>query len=306
MRWLHKIPHRLHSIFRRNKADQDLSEEIQFHLQNLTDENLSRGMSPEEARYAALRELGGVQQITERCREARHLRVWEETSQDLRFAFRTIIKNPGFAVVVILTLALGIGVNTAIFSLVNGILLRPLPYPEPEQLVNASYTGPLPQGAVIGFQQRLKTMELAAYSLGSGFNLSGNGTAVHINGTETTTNLFSLLGVNPLLGRTFHAGDELPGQDRLAILSYGLWKARFGRAIYFAYIARCGHADPDGRVCQRSKPVNGQIVCPAKRDRDSSSPGSKPQPCDSTTPHRKHSSGAHGRRCRRSARICWR
>jgi predicted permease len=228
MRWLHKIAHRLHSIFRRSKADQDLSEEIQFHLQNLRDENLSHGMSPEEARYAALRELGGVQQITEQCREARHLRVWEETSGDLRFAFRTLIKNPGFAVVVILTLALGIGVNTAIFSLVNGILLRPLPYPEPEQLVNASYTGPLPQGAVIGFQQRLKTMELAAYSMGSGFNLSGDGTAVHINGTETSTNLFSLLGANPLLGRTFHPGDELPGHDRLAILSYGLWKTRFG------------------------------------------------------------------------------
>jgi putative ABC transport system permease protein len=228
MRWLHKIPHRVRSICLRSKVDGDLSAELDFHLQHLIDDNLSRGMSPEEARYAALRDLGGMQQITEQCREARHLRLLEETSQDLRFAFRTLVKSPGFAAVVIITLALGIGVNTAIFSLVNGILLRPLPYPEPEQLVNASYTGPLPQGAVIGFQQRSKTMELAAYSLGTGFNLSGDGTAVHINGTETTSNLFSLLGVNPLLGRTFHPGDELPGQDRLAILSYGLWQTRFG------------------------------------------------------------------------------
>jgi predicted permease len=227
MRWLHKIPHRLRSIFQRSQADSDLSAELDFHLHHLIDENLSHGMTPEEARYEAIRELGGVQAITEQCREARNLRLIEQMFQDLRFAFRTFARNPGFAAVVIVTLALGIGVNTAIFSLVNGILLRPLPYPDPDRLVNASYTGPLPQGAVIGFQKRLKTMELAAYSLGWGFNLSGDGNAVHINGTETSANLFSLLEAHPLLGRTFHAGDELPGQDRLAILSYSLWQTRF-------------------------------------------------------------------------------
>jgi putative ABC transport system permease protein len=228
MRWIQKVLLRLQSFFRRDKAESDLSVELDFHLQHLTDENLSSGMSPDEAHYAAMRELGGMEQIREQCREVRYIRLFEQTAQDWRFAFRSFAKNPGFAAVVIVTLALGIGVNTAIFTLVNSILLRPLSFPEPEQLVNASYTGPLPQGAVVGFQQRLKTMELAAYSLGSGFNVSGDGTAVHINGTETTSNLFSLLGVNPLLGRTFRPGDELPGKDRLAILSYGFWQTRFG------------------------------------------------------------------------------
>ncbi len=227
MRWLQKIPLRLRSIFQRNKAEKDLSEELLFHLQNLTDENISRGMSPEEAHFAALRELGGVAQIEGECREARRINLIENGIQDLRFAFRTMIKNPGFTAVVIITMALGIGVNTAIFSLVNGILLRPLPYPEPDQLVNAAYTGPVPQGAVIAFQQRLKNMDVAACSSGTGFNLSGDGTAVRINGAQTTSNFFSLIGMNSLLGRTFRPGDELPGQDRLAILSYSLWRSRF-------------------------------------------------------------------------------
>jgi predicted permease len=228
MRWLDKIPLRLRSIFHPGKADHDLSAELQFHLQNLIDQNLSQGMQPEEARDTALRELGGVAQIEGQCREARRISLIENGIQDLRFAFRTMTKNPGFTAVVIITMALGIGVNTAIFSLINGILLRPLPYPEPDQLVNAAYTGPVPQGAVIAFQQRLKNMDVAACSSGTGFNLSGDGTAVRINGAQTTSNFFSLIGMNSFLGRTFRPGDELPGQDRLAILSYSLWQARFG------------------------------------------------------------------------------
>lgn len=227
MRWPDKISHRLRSIFAKARADAELSRELQFHLQQQIEEFIARGMSAPEARNAALRELGGLEQIKEQCRESRRVNWIEHTLQDVRFALRACRKNPGFTSVVVLTLALGIGANTAIFSLVNGILLQPLPYPHPEQLVNASYTGPVPKGAFLGFQEQLKSMEIAAYTW-SGFNVSSEGNSVRINGTEVSSNFFTLLGVLPLQGRVFRQGDELPGQDHLAIISYGLWQRRFG------------------------------------------------------------------------------
>jgi predicted permease len=227
MRWLYKLPLRLRSLFRKQQSDHDLSAELQFHLQKQMEHYVEQGMSPQEARYAALRELGGLEQIKEECREMREVSFFENTAQDLRFAFRTGWKNPGFAVVVVLTLGLGIGVNTAIFTLVNAMMLQPLPYTEPDRLMNVGGAGPVPKGAFVGFQERVHNMEIAAYSL-SGVNLSGEGNALRLIGSQTSSNLFSLLGAKPMLGRSFQPGDELPGQDRLAILSYSLWQTRFG------------------------------------------------------------------------------
>lgn len=226
MRWLHSFPLRLRSLFRKSRADRELENELQFHLEQQTEEFMARGMTTEAARNAALRSLGGVAQLEEQCRETRGVNWFEHAVQDLRFALRTWRRNPGFAFVLVLTLALGIGANTAIFSLVNGILLRPLPFPRPEELVNAAYTGPVPEGAVLGFQQRLKSIEIAADSWG-GFNLSSDGNAVRIKGSQVTSNWFSLLGVSALKGRVFRKGDELPGQDNIAIIGYGLWQTRF-------------------------------------------------------------------------------
>jgi putative ABC transport system permease protein len=226
MRWIHKVGHRLGSVFAKAKAETELSQELDFHLQRQMEENIARGMSVEEARCAALRELGGLSQVEEQCRESRGVSWLERAIQDLRFALRTWRRNPGFTLLLIVTLALGIGANTAIFSLVNGILLRPLPFPHPEELVNAAYTGPVPEGALLGFQQRVKSLEVAADSW-SGFNLMADGNAVRINGSAVSSNWFSLLGVNALKGRVFRKGDELPGQDNLAIISYGLWQTRF-------------------------------------------------------------------------------
>jgi putative ABC transport system permease protein len=200
-------------------------------VERQTEEFVARGMTPEDARYAALHSLGGVAQLEEQCRETRGVSWLEHAVQDLRFALRSWRRSPGFTFILVLTLALGIGANTAIFSLVNGILLRPLPFPHPEELVNAAYTGPVPEGAVLGFQQRLKSMEIAADSWG-GFNLSSDGSAVRIRGSHVTSNWFSLLGVNALKGRVFRKGDELPGQDNIAIIGYDLWQTRF-------------HGDPD-------------------------------------------------------------
>lgn len=226
-RWIYKFPLRLRSLFRKTKSDNELNDELQFHLQSQIEVFTAQGMSHEEARHAALREVGGLQQIKEECQEMRRVNWAEHTLQDLRFAIRSYLKNPGFALVVVGTIALGIGVNAAIFSLVNGILLQPFPYPDAASLVNASYTGPLPEGAFVGFQQRLKSMEIAAYSAGSGFNLSGDGNTVRISGTEVSNNLLSMLGARIQMGRIFQQGDESPGQDRIAIVSYSLWQTHF-------------------------------------------------------------------------------
>jgi putative ABC transport system permease protein len=227
MRWFYKLPLRLRSLLRKQQADHELSAELQFHLQRQIEQYEAQGMAQQEARYAALRELGGLEQIKEECREMREVSVIENLLQDLRFALRTLVKNPGFSFVVVTTLALGIGVNTAIFTLVNAMLLQPLPYADPTRLVNVGETGPKPMGGVLGFQERVRSMEIAAYS-SFGLNLSGDGNALRLSGSATSSNLFSLLGAHAALGRIFQPGDQQPGKDRLAILSYSLWQTRFG------------------------------------------------------------------------------
>jgi len=229
MRWIYKLPLRFRSLLATKRADEELNSELHFHLQRQTEENIARGMSAKEARYAALRELGGLQQITEQCREAREVGFIEKAAQDLRFAFRTFSRAPGFSLVIVLTLALGIGVNASIFSLVNTILLQPLPYSEPGRLVNVGEAGPLPPGGFVGFRDRLRSMELAAYTYGySGMNLTGEGSAMRVNGSKASANLFALLGRTAARGRVFQLGDDVAGQDQLAIVSYGLWQTRFG------------------------------------------------------------------------------
>jgi predicted permease len=152
--------------------------------------------------------------------------MFANTLLDFRFTIRTLFKNPSFILAVILTLALGIGVNTAIFSLINGILLRPLPFAEPDRLVRI-WDRSLPLGGVAALHDRMQTMEVASYTIDIGLNLSGGGEATRINGNGVSSNLFSMLGVSPALGRIFREGDEKPGQDESAILSYSLWQTKF-------------------------------------------------------------------------------
>jgi predicted permease len=146
--------------------------------------------------------------------------------QDLRYALRQLRKNPGFTAVAIVTLALGIGANTAIFSLVNGILLLPLPYSQPEQLI--SVTGTYPRGAFVALREQVQTMDVATYAEGHEFNLTGAGEPVRLAGTLVSAELFSVLGARPELGRTFHSGEDAAGQDNYVILSHALWQERFG------------------------------------------------------------------------------
>src|SRR5438309_9569496 len=127
MRWYYKLPLRLHSLFWKTQAEQELNDEMQFHLQSQTDEYIGQGMDPVEARHAALRLLGGVEQVKEQCRDMRNVNFIEDFVQDLRFGFRMLRRSPGFSVLAVLCLTLGIGANAAVFSWIEGILLRPFP-----------------------------------------------------------------------------------------------------------------------------------------------------------------------------------
>jgi putative ABC transport system permease protein len=147
--------------------------------------------------------------------------------QDIRYGLRMLRKSPGFTAVAALTLALGIGANTAIFSLVNGILIAPLPFANPEQLV--SVTGTYPVGGVVSMREQVKTMQIGSYAEGHSFNLTGVGEPLRLTGTMVSAELLSLLGVRPELGRTFLPGEDLAGADGFVILSHALWEQRFAR-----------------------------------------------------------------------------
>src|SRR5438552_1709975 len=163
--------------------------------------------------------------------------------QDIRYSVRMLAKNPGFSAVAILTLALGIGANTSIFSLVDGILLEPLPYPLPKELV--SVTGSYPRGAFVAMREQVHAMDVATYAEGHEFNLTGLGEPVRLAGTYVSAELFSVLGARPERGRTFYPGEDAAGQDNYVILSHALWQQRFagdsaivGRSIELEGVSR--------------------------------------------------------------------
>jgi predicted permease len=222
-------------LVRRRRLEENLTEELQAHLEMLRDEYLRRGMPLEEARYAALRAFGGVEQVKEEYREQRGVFTMETLVQDMRYGLRQLRRNPGFTLVAGLTLALGIGANTAIFSVVNAVVLRPLPYPHGDRLVWITESIPafkaeIASGAdYVDWKDQNRTLDrIAAYDPSSEFNLTGRGTPTRVHGANVTANFFATLGVEPQLGRVFTPEEDRPNGRNLVVLMHPFWQRYFG------------------------------------------------------------------------------
>ncbi len=210
--------------------------EVRFHVEMETQKNIGRGMSPDVARIAALRSFGPMEKHKEDTRDARGVRWMEELVQDLRFGGRTLLKNPGFALLAILTLGLGIGANTAIFSVINGVLLKPLPYVDGDRLVLIRQSAPLAgqQDTGVSIQEYFdyRAQSDAFESLVEfhqmNFDLLNRGEPDRVNTGVVSHNFFDVLGIRPILGRTFVAEDDGVGAEAVLILSYTYWQQRFG------------------------------------------------------------------------------
>jgi putative ABC transport system permease protein len=241
VRLLDKLRLRLRSLFRRALVERELEAELRFHLDQLVEENIAAGLPPSEARAAALRTIGGMAQFQESCRDTRRLNLLEDLARDLQHALRVLRRSSGFTAVAVLTLALGIGATTAIFSVVYGVLLKPLPFSEPDRLVGVWHQ-PVRLGGAAGAIQNHGPATYFVYrdnnqvfeDLGawdtSQVSVIGLGEPERVQALSVGEGTLPLLRVRPLLGRSFDAADVQPGGPPRVMLSHGYWQRRFGGA----------------------------------------------------------------------------
>ncbi|HLJ87243.1 MAG TPA: ABC transporter permease [Candidatus Angelobacter sp.] len=226
----------INRLFRKEKTESRLDAELRFHLEERTADYVRGGMQPMEARRAAQVEFGGLEGIKEECRESRKVHGFDVLLQDLRYGLRMMGKAPGFTLVALLTLALGIGANTAIFSVVNGVLLNPLPYPHPEQLVGLHASKPNFQNGSISYpnfrdwQRENRTFSAMAIYRIDAASLTGLGDAKQVRSTFISADFFPLLGVSPIVGRSIEKGEDEVGAAPVALISRDLWRRKFGAA----------------------------------------------------------------------------
>ena len=227
---------RLRALFRRGRLERELSEEIRTHIEMATEQNVLRGMTETEARQAARRSFGGVEQIKEEYRWTRGFPWLETLAQDIRYGLRTLARTPAFTFTALATLAVGIGATTAVFSIVYAVLLRSLPYSEPDRLVWITSTaGAFPgdnEFALVGdfveFRERAKSFShIAAFSTTSN-NFADEAGAERIASGRVTPDLLATLGVQPALGRGFLPNEEGSDSPHVVILTHGFWQERFG------------------------------------------------------------------------------
>jgi putative ABC transport system permease protein len=217
---------RLRALWGRRRLERELDEELRFHLDRRAEALGAAGLDQVEARSAAARRFGSALAVKELCREAWTFAPLETLAQDAGYALRSLRRSPGFAAAAIASLALGIGANAAMFSLVSAVLLRPLPYRDADRLVRL--TGAYPRGAVVALQERSRTMEIAGAVPDLGMNLTDGGRTLRVSASVASANLFDVLGRRPALGRGFADGDSVPGRDGVVVLGHGLWQSAFG------------------------------------------------------------------------------
>ncbi|HZU23048.1 MAG TPA: ABC transporter permease, partial [Terriglobales bacterium] len=221
--------------FGKQKLDRDFDAELASHLEIATDDNVQRGMSREEARRRALLQLGGIEATRESRRDQRGLPLLEQLWHDMRYGVRTLVNNPGFTLVALLALGLGIGANTALFSVVYSVLLRPLPYADPNHLVvltqkaRAANLDNMPFSAVEidDYRNQTRTMDQVEEYHSMYFVLLGK-EPDRVQTGVVSAGFFPMLGVKPLLGRVFQPSDDLMGAPPVLVLSYNYWQRAFG------------------------------------------------------------------------------
>ena len=225
------------NLARRRRRDEELDSEVRSYAEMLAEQKVREGMRPEEARRAARLEMGGVEQVKEQVREARAGAWLDSLLQDFRYGMRMLRKSPGFAAVAIVTLALGIGANTAIFSVVDAVVLRPLPYAQPSRLVRIEEAHPDIRSINFSYANYFDLADappasvesMAAYRFWT-YNITGKGEPEQALGAMVSPGFFQLLGVAPQIGRGFLPGEDQPGKDAVVVISFGLWQRRFGGA----------------------------------------------------------------------------
>jgi putative ABC transport system permease protein len=251
---------RWRTLTRRNRIEQELTSELGFHLDQQIEENLAAGMSTEAAEVQARRALGSIPLIQDQCRDTFRVTLLDDLRQDARYALRTFGKNPGFALAAILTLALGIGANSAIFSIVQAVLLKPLPYPDPMRLVRLIENVPATESLngsplrlagmnlneLVELRRRTQTLSHVAAYTPATMTLTARDETIRIDGTRLSGSAFAMLGAHPMLGRTFESTDETAGSPPLAVLSFTAWHRHFGADP--GIVGR--HIMLDGKSCE--------------------------------------------------------
>src|SRR5262245_18154416 len=231
--WIYIVPLRLRSLFRRTQVEQELDEELHYHIERQIEENIAKGTTKEDARYAALRAMGGVERRKEECRDMRRVRWIEDLTQDVRYSLRTLRKSPGFTAVAALTLALGIGANTAIFSVVYATLFEPMGYPNPDQLVMVWSKTPdgrnlVSAGDYLDWKQRSKSFQQMGAWIGAAYNIATRERPEQVDGVAETPGFLTMQGIRMLLGRDFLPEEGEIGHEHVVILSHRLWNQHFG------------------------------------------------------------------------------
>jgi predicted permease len=227
---------RARTLTHTSRVDRDINKELDFHIRMEIEKRQRAGMAPDEARRTALRDFGGVDRTREEVRDARGITFWDTLSQDVRFGLRTLRRSPGYTVAAILILALGIGANTAIFSVINGVLLKPLPFVDGGRLMLVQQSAPAAGLPTVGvsipelydYRSRLRSVQDLVEYHSMSFVLLNQGEPDRVDTGVVSANFFNMLGVKPLLGRTFVPSDDVLGAEAVLVLSHEYWQQKFG------------------------------------------------------------------------------